>query len=53
MDTTQLVTEALDLFFEYRDRHGYDEDAAQWAAIHEVEEGLREHAGLEEISGGS
>lgn len=34
-----LAREAIGLFLEYRDRHGYDEDAALIAAVDEVCEG--------------
>lgn len=32
---------AIDLFLEYRDAHGYDEDVARAKALNEVSEGLR------------
>lgn len=34
-----LAGDAIGLFLEYRDSHGYDEDAARVAAIREVTEG--------------
>jgi len=44
-DRTHAIAEgAIGLFLEYRDMHGYDEDAAQAAAVRDSVDGEREEA---------
>jgi hypothetical protein len=35
----KIASEAIDMFFEYRDQHGYEEEAAKLWAIGEIAEG--------------
>jgi hypothetical protein len=41
LDAATVANDAIGLFLEYRDQHGYDEVSARSAAVSEVVEGLR------------
>lgn len=38
---TQLISDSIDMFIQYRDGHGHDEDKSQTFAILEMREGLK------------
>jgi hypothetical protein len=46
LTAAQLADDAIGLFLEYRDQHGYDEPQARAAAAHEVAEGVAAEAEL-------
>lgn len=52
MTTFQILNDAIGLFLEYRDKHGYDEDRARNAAVLECLECL-EANGAAAFSSGS
>lgn len=41
MSPGQIAEQAIGLFIEYRDVHGYDEARARVAAVAEVDEGIQ------------
>jgi hypothetical protein len=49
MSVGDLAEAAIDMFLEYRDVHGKDEDAARLAAIREIEEGVEAEQYLRSI----
>ena len=40
MDAYKIALEAIDMFLEYRDRHGFDETEARIKAALEIEDGV-------------
>jgi hypothetical protein len=50
LTVAELAEAAIDMFIEYRDCHGYDEDQAKGKAIQEVVEGEQAREELKEES---